>query len=84
MTFYEHWIREKKNANCDIMFIQLGDFYYAHYSDAKRVYKDFDFARSKRLEGKIFSVEIYGDKIYSVKDYYKSIGLTVKILSEGK
>lgn len=84
MKFRDLWVYEKSKLRCDIMLVKLGDHYNAYYSDAKRLYHDFDFSEINRLNGEIFSATITEQKLFSVIDYYKSQGITAKILSEGK
>lgn len=84
MNFKDLWNYEKTKKNCDIMLIKLGNCYNAYYTDAKRLYHDFDFTEINRLNGEIFSATITEQKLFSVIDYYKSKGIITKILSEGK
>lgn len=84
MSLKDLWTFEKSKLSCDIMLVKLGDYYNAYYTDAKSLYHDFDFTEINRLNGEIFSATITEQKLFSVLDYYKSKGTTVKILSEGK
>lgn len=84
MNFKDLWALEKSKLNCDLMLVRLGDHYNAYYTDAKRLYHDFDFTEINRLNDEIFSATITEQKLFSVLDYYKANGITTKILSEGK
>ena len=76
------WESSKAKRNCDILLVDIGNGYCTHFEDAEKLHHDFDFGDILRVNDRVIFVSFPKCKISSVIDYYKSIGITTKILSE--